>query len=378
MEFLSLTSLLSAALTLVYGFLVLTFIRGWHKLVNFSPIQSVPETSVSIIVAARDEELNIIRTIEDLVAQNYPKHLTEIIFIDDHSTDRTAEIVSSYANLGVKLIRLNEDQALNSYKKKAIQTAIGTCSGDLIITTDADCKMGTHWLSTIVNYYEKQDYRMISSPVAYFEEKSFFERLQSLEFLYLIGLGASTIGNKRPSTCNGANLAYEKKTFYEVGGFQGIDDLASGDDELLLHKIAAKYPDKIGFLKNRSAIVYTHAKENLQSFLQQRKRWASKSTRYKNKAIIVLGVFVWVFNVSILANFITGLFFPGFLIVTFYQLLVKMSLESLFLWDVTGFAKRRGLLILIPVLTVLHILYMVYIGIAGNSGKYNWKGRMVR
>ena len=378
MELLSLTSLLSAVLTLVYGFLVLTFIRGWHKLVNFNPVQTTPRTSVSIIVAARDEELNITRTIEDLIAQNYPKHLTEIIFIDDHSTDRTAEIVLAYASLGVKLIRLNEDRALNSYKKKAIQTAIGTCSGDLIITTDADCRMGPHWLSTIVNYFEKHNYKMISSPVAYFEEKSFFERLQSLEFLYLIGLGASTIGNKQPSTCNGANLAYEKKTFYEVGGFQGIDDLASGDDELLLHKIAAKYPDQIGFLKNREAIVYTHAKENLQSFLQQRKRWASKSTRYKNKAIIVLGVFVWVFNVSILANFIAGLFLPGFLLVTFYQLLVKMILESLFLWDVTGFAKRRSLLILIPVLTVLHILYMVYIGIAGNSGKYNWKGRMVR
>lgn len=64
--------------------------------------------------------------------------------------------------------------------------------------------------------------------------------------------------------------------------------------------------------------------------------------------------------------------------VAFYQLFVKMILESLFLWNVTGFAKRRSLLTLIPVLTILHILYMVYIGIAGNSGKYNWKGRMVR
>ena len=378
MEFLNLTNLLSVVLTLVYGFLVLTFLRGWHKLVNFHPNKSTPVTKVSIIVAARDEEQNITRTIEDLVAQHYPKHLTEIIFIDDHSTDRTAEIVLSYANQGVKLIMLNEDRALNSYKKKAIQTAIGTCSGDFIITTDADCRMGENWLATIINYYETQHYKMISSPVAYFDEKSFFERLQSLEFLYLIGLGASTIGNKQPSTCNGANLAYEKKTFYEVGGFQGIDDLASGDDELLLHKIAAKYPDQIGFLKNRAAIVYTHAKENLQSFLQQRKRWASKSTRYKNKAIIVLGVFVWVFNVSILANFIAGLFIPGLLLVTSCQLVIKLVLETLFLWDVTGFAKRRSLLLLTPVLTVLHIFYMVYIGIAGNSGKYNWKGRMVR
>nr|WP_276898753.1 glycosyltransferase [Pedobacter kyonggii] len=378
MEILNLISLLSAALTLIYGFLVLNFIRGWHNLVYFTPQKSDPQTKVSIIVAARDEEANIAKTIDDLVAQRYPKVLTEIIIIDDHSTDRTAEIVLSYADRNVKLIKLNEDRALNSYKKKAIQTAIGTCSGDLIITTDADCRMGADWLATIVNLYEQKNYKMISSPVAYFQEKSFFERLQSLEFLYLIGLGASTIGNKEPSTCNGANLAYEKVTFYEVGGFQGIDDLASGDDELLLHKIAAKYPDQIGFLKNREAIVYTHAKETLSAFIQQRKRWASKSTRYKNKAIIVLGILIWIFNLSILANFITGLFIPGFLVITFYQLLVKMVLETLFLWDVTGFAKRRSLLILIPVLNVLHVLYMVYIGIAGNSGKYNWKGRMVR
>jgi len=378
LEILNLVSLLSAALTLIYVVLVLSFIRGWHHLTLSGIAISRPNTKVSVIVAARDEERIIKKTIEDLIKQDYPKELTEIIFIDDHSTDRTAEIVSTYATNGVRLIKLNEHGALNSYKKKAIQTAIGSCSGDLIITTDADCRMGVKWLSTIVNFYQERGYKMISSPVAYFEEKSFFERLQSLEFLYLIGLGASTIGNKNPSTCNGANLAYEKATFYEVGGFKGIDDLASGDDELLLHKIAAKYPDKIGFLKHNDAIVYTHAKENLSSFIQQRKRWASKSTRYKNKAVIVLGVFVWFFNVSILANFIAGLFFSGFLQVTFYQLLTKMILETLFLWGVTGFAHRRRLLVLIPVLNVLHIIYMVYIGIAGNSGKYNWKGRMVK
>ncbi|MBO9672711.1 MAG: glycosyltransferase [Sphingobacteriaceae bacterium] len=378
MEILNLNSLFSVALTLIYGFLVLYFIRGWHRLIYFNPQKSDPKTRVSIIVAARNEEANINKTIDDLIAQHYPQALTEIIIIDDHSTDKTAEIVLSYAHRNVKLIKLNEDRALNSYKKKAIQTAIGTCSGDLIITTDADCRMGPDWLVTIVGLYEEKNYKMISSPVAYFQEKSFFERLQALEFLYLIGLGASTIGNRKPSTCNGANLAYEKNTFYEVGGFQGIDDLASGDDELLLHKIAAKYPDKIGFLKNRDAIVYTHAKETLGDFIQQRKRWASKSTRYKNKAIIVLGVLIWIFNLSILSNFVTGLFIPGFLTLVFYQLLFKMVVETLFLWDVTGFAKRRSLLILMPVLNVLHIIYMVYIGIAGNSGKYNWKGRMVK
>ena len=335
-------------------------------------------TIVSIIVAARNEEAIISYTIEDLLKQSYPERLTEIIIIDDHSTDNTAGIVSSYAEQGVKLISLNESSALNSYKKKAIQTAIGECKGDLIVTTDADCRMGTEWLTTIVAYYEQNDFKMISSPVGYFEEKSFFERAQALEFLYLIGLGASTIGNEQPSTCNGANLAYEKKAFYEVGGFTGIDDLASGDDELLLHKMAARYGNKIGFLKNKAAIVYTHAKSTLAEFIQQRKRWASKSTRYKNKGIIVLGVTVWVFNVSIILNLLAGIFIFALFKVALAQLVIKIAFEFLFLLGVTKFAGRQKLLTLLPILNIMHILYIVYIGIAGNSGKYNWKGRMVR
>jgi cellulose synthase/poly-beta-1,6-N-acetylglucosamine synthase-like glycosyltransferase len=379
LEILNAFSFFSYLLTFVYVLIVISFIRGWSKLTDFErPIGKAGSTKVSIIIAARNEEQIISKTIEDLLIQSYPKILTEIIVIDDHSTDNTAQIISSFASSGIKLISLNESNALNSYKKKAIQTAIGQCEGDLIITTDADCRMGKDWLTTIVAYYEENDFKMISSPVAYFQEKSFFERAQSLEFLYLIGLGASTIGNNKPSTCNGANLAYEKKAFYEVGGFKGIDDLASGDDELLLHKMAARYENKIGFLKNREAIVYTHAKPNLAEFIQQRKRWASKSTRYKNKGIIALGVTVWAFNVSIILNLLGSLFFPGLFKVFLIQLLVKILLEFVFLIDVTRFAGRQKLLFLLPVLNIMHILYIVYIGIAGNSGKYNWKGRMVR
>ncbi|MFA4867072.1 MAG: glycosyltransferase [Pedobacter sp.] len=378
MEVFSVISYISLILTVLYLFVVLAFIRGWHKLVYYVPKNKVLTTKVSVLIAARNEAENIAKTIEDLIAQRYDKELTELVFIDDHSTDDTAEIIRSYASSGVKLIQLNEDQPLNSYKKKAIQTAIAAASGTLIVTTDADCRIGPEWLSTIVSFYEDHNYKMISSPVTYFEENSFFERAQTLEFLYLIGLGASTIGNKKPSTCNGANLAYERDAFYEVGGFKGIDDLASGDDELLLHKMAARFENGIGFLKNEAAVVYTHPKATLKEFIQQRKRWASKSTRYKNRSIIVLGVCIWLFNLSILVNLGVGVFSGFYFKLALVQLLAKMLVEFIFLYDVTSFAKRKNLLVMLPILNLMHILYIVYIGIAGNSGKYNWKDRMVK
>ncbi|MBP8067038.1 MAG: glycosyltransferase [Pedobacter sp.] len=360
--------------------IVITFIKGWYNLTLYQHIKPNASTKVSILVAARNEAHHISKTIQDLLAQKYPSTLVEIIIINDHSTDETGAIVSSFSNYGVKLINLNEDKILNSYKKKAIQTAIAQSNGDLIITTDADCRMGENWLKTIVSYYEENDYKMISSPVAYFDEQNLFEKCQTLEFSYLIGLGASTIGNGKPSTCNGANLAYERKAFDEVNGFKGIDDLASGDDELLLHKMAAKYGNKIGFLKNADAIVYTRAKTMLKDFIQQRKRWASKSTRYKNKTIVLLGLIVWLFNLSIVVNVILALIFQSgsFFQIFGMQLMMKILIELIFLNGVTSFFKRKQLLVLQPLVSLLHIIYIVYIGIAGNSGKYNWKGRMVK
>ena len=375
---LEIVSTLVVLLTFCYVTIVLYFFRGWNRLQYYRSGSKTGKTRVSILIAARNEEERIGDTIDDLLAQNYPDSLREIIIVDDHSTDRTPQIISSYSDRGVKLLQLKEDRPLNSYKKKAIAEAIHASAGDLIITTDADCRMGPDWLSQIVGFFEENDIKLISSPDAYFRERTVFEELQTLEFLYLIGLGAATIGNNKASTCNGANLAYRKDVFLELKGFQGIDDLASGDDELFLHKVAAKYPGKIGFCKSADAIVYTYAKENLKEFIQQRKRWASKSTRYKNKGIVVLGVTVWVFNLSIFASFLAGFFAPEYFRIAVLGVVFKLLAELLFLFPLTGFIKRRQLLFYLPLLSVVHIIYIVYIGIAGNSGKYNWKGRSVR
>ncbi len=331
-----------------------------------------------MLIAARNEEENIAKTIDAILKQHFPKELLEVIIVNDHSTDRTAEIIASYADQGVRLIELNEHEKLNSYKKKAISEAIADAKGELMVATDADCVMGPNWLKAIVSLYEEGSYKLISSPVLYHQEKSYFEKLQTLEFLYLIGLGAASIGLRKPSTCNGANLAYRRDVFYELGGFNGIDDLASGDDELFLHKVAQKYPSDIGFCKSVDAVVYTEAKENLKAFIRQRKRWASKSTKYKDKKVVALGITIWAFNLIILLNVVLGAFIPTLFYCFLGALFVKIMVELLFLIPMVKFASRRSLLLNLPLLSLIHIFYIIYIGIAGNTGKYYWKGRKVK
>ena len=374
----ALLSLPSLFFTGVYLCLLIYLIKGWNTVNRPQIKQTVFSTRVTVLIAARNEEEKIHLTIEDLLAQDYPKDLTEIIIVDDHSTDRTSAVISSYTDRGVQLLQLNIDKPLNSYKKKAIAEAIKLSKGDFMVATDADCRMGSKWLSTIVGYYETEKPVMISSPVSYFEEKSFFERLQALEFYSLIGTGAAFISNGHASTCNGANLAYRKDIFYEVGGFSGINDLASGDDELLLQKVAQRFPGKIGFLKHVDAIVFTHAKPNLKEFFIQRRRWASKSVKYKDKKVVALVVCLWLFNVSLVVNTGLGFYDSFFFKLVGLQLLLKFLFELVYLLPICHFFNRKKLMPLLIVSIPLYIMYYVYIGMIGNKGKYMWKGRMVR
>ena len=371
-------SVVSLLLTGLYLFVVSYLIKGWAALKRLPVSTSGFTTKITVLIAARNEAERIHLTINDILAQDYPKHLTEIIIVDDHSTDTTADIIRSYANRGIKLLQLNEDKPLNSYKKKAIAEAIALSNGELMVCTDADCRMGNKWLSSMVGYYETYKPVMISSPVAYFEERSLFERLQTLEFSYLIGIGAAFIGNGRASTCNGANFAYRKDVFYEVGGFKGIDDLASGDDELLLQKVAEVYPNQIAFFKNHDTVVYTHAKHTLQEFLQQRRRWASKSTRYKDKKVVALAVCIWLFNLSLLVNAFLGFYNIYYLKLFLLQFLLKYLIEVAFLLPITSFLRRANLVALLVILIPIHIVYFVYVGLIGNTRKYSWKGRVVK
>lgn len=92
----------------------------------------------------------------------------------------------------------------------------------------------------------------------------------------------------------------------------------------------------------------------------------------------MLGVSFWIFNALLLVNLMGTLFFKEALLVAVICISTKMVAELMFLWPVTRFAKRTGYLVYLPILSVLHIFYLTYIGIAGNSGTYQWKGREVR
>lgn len=374
--------LLIVTLTVFYGGMILFYHIGWLSLKLWNTESAKRETKVSVIVAARNEEENIGNCMHDLLSQDYPDDNFEVLIVDDFSSDKTAEIAKEISSPNLRLLQLknhiDEDERKIRFKKTAIEYGIENAGGDLIITTDADCRMGSKWLSTIVSFYESTGSRFIVSPVTFTEDSTPFERMQTLDFLGLMGITGGALAFHFPVMCNGANLAYEKKVFNEVNGFCGHDNLSSGDDVFLMQKADRKYPGSVGYLKNTEAIVSTFPQRTLKDFFHQRLRWTSKNASYSDKRITIILILVYLFNFTIICNALLAFIDSRFMQLLVLQLIVKLVAEFFFLLTVTRFFHRQKLIILFLPAQLLHILYVVVVGLLGNFISYNWKGRKTR
>ena len=379
-------------LLLGYSALLVYYRKSWGSIPDFKvEANSKLGTKISIIIPARNEEENIGYCLQSIIEQSYPAHLFEVLVVDDHSTDNTATIIKSYASNNVKLISLKDylsANEINSYKKKAIEISIQQSNGELIVTTDADCIFPKNWLTTIASFYESKRPAFIVMPVLISYGKKMIEVFQSLDFMTLQGITGASVHEKFHSMCNGANLAYTKEAFIAVNGFKGIDNIASGDDMLLMHKIYNQFPNNIEYLKSREVIVTTNPVSTIQEFFNQRIRWASKADQFDDKRIFIVLIIVYFLNVlmmvlpivALISNRSISIMNIQLSMFNFYAslLLIKTIFELFFLYPVAKFFNQTKLLWWFPIAQPFHIVYTVIAGWLGKFGKYTWKERSVK
>ena len=376
--------LLSASLIFFYAFFFILYIKNWKSLIYVNKSKNfTPQTLISVLIPARNEEDYILNCLQSILKGNYPPHLFEIIVIDDHSEDMTPQYVRNLGHPNVHLIELKNYVKLGEnqpFKKRAIEAAIGEAKGDLIVTTDADCIAPKQWLTLIAAFYETEGKRFIAAPVNFHEEESLFEQFQSLDYIGMMGITGAGVQGNFSHICNGANLAYEKKLFYEVGGFKDIDHVASGDDMLLMQKVARFYPKSLGFLKNAEATVLTKAKPTLKDFLSQRMRWASKSSSYTEVFTVFQLVVVFLFCCNFLFSLVATTFWDvQFIFIFILQVIIKFLFDYIFLNIMTLFFNRKDLMRIFLPAQFMHIIYIIYVGFSSNfKKKYIWKGRSVK
>lgn len=373
---------MSTALMIGYVVLIFRYIKNWKALPHWSiPETWTPKTSVSIIIPARNEADNIESCLESVSKQNFPAHLFEIILVDDHSEDQTADLAQQFIHSSItnQNLKISLVESEGSGKKAALHTGIKNATGDLIITTDADCIVPANWINYLVSYFEKHQPKFIAAPVNFHEEKNLFEKFQSLDYMGMMVITGAGIHGKFGWMSNGANLAYPREVFVELDGFSGIDNLASGDDMLFMQKVVNRYPNQIGFIKNKEATVHTSAKPTWASLLGQRIRWASKTGAYQQPQLVWTQSFVFIYCALIFAGILFSFFgdisVPAFLL---GLIVVKSATDYVFLKRASRFFGKPELIIGFVAAEVMHIIYIFLTGLGSLiKKKHNWKGRRV-
>jgi cellulose synthase/poly-beta-1,6-N-acetylglucosamine synthase-like glycosyltransferase len=335
----------------------------------------------SVMLAARNEAATLPHLLEALRAQSLPPQYFEVLIADDHSTDGTAALVAAAAPNVPFVLRLVALPAGTTGKKAALAAAEAQARATWVVCTDADCRPAPGWLrayAELVQAPRPTPLHFISGPVRLTPGGGWFDALLSLEFAGLVGVGAACIGRGRPTMCNGANLAFRRHTFHEVGGYADNQGIASGDDEFLLHKMHQRYPRGIQFLADARALVDTPAPATWRALLRQRVRWASKWPHYRTQAPQQLALLVLGANVSLALGLVAAMFWPPLRSWVVAAWALKLGGDIWLLAPVlTLLSRRRWLAAWLP-LQLLYAPYALAVGLAGQRGEYRWKGRQVR
>ncbi len=322
---------------------------------------------VSIVIAARNEEKNIPYLLKDLINQSANKNNYEVIIANDRSTDSTKKIIDQFSteNSFIKSIHIENKHTMTP-KKYALTKAIENSKGEIILTTDADCRVPREWINNMAQLVQNNDgivigYSKIESM------KSFLNEFQRIDFLGIMAANAGLLTHGIVCSGSGQNLGYKKKDFQSINGFNPVKDLVSGDDMYLVQSISSIKGTIFNY--DPSSFVSTLPKNSFANYFNQRVRWSSNSKQNlrSNPRFFVFLLSAFLANCSILFSLI---YFSSISILLF---LMKFLLEAFIIFIGTRLFSTPVSSLTYIIWNLMQPIYIPIIGVAGLIGKYSWK-----
>ena len=361
---------------LIYGIIDFKIFSGLNSLKNG---QATHTEGVSILLAAKDEAHQIAQCIDSLINQNYSSF--EILIANDRSTDNTLSILEEYSIRfpdKIKYLNIQDDDNLLGWspKKFAINELISIAQYDYILLTDADCIAPPTWTKAMMAEFEDGIEFVVGHSIYHKVSgmNQTFYGIQALDFISHMIVACGAIVKKFPITSTGTSLAYKKSWFKSVAGFEGVSDVPSGDDDLLLHKISNENPRAIRFCANVEAAVITYPASTPKALWEQRKRWASKTILYTPRVVSLL-LFVFIFYSYIFLGLIFSLLtlnpllFSSFTVMWF----LKTLADFIVMKKGTKTFHHPEFITYFTITSILHIPMIFFSVIFGIFSKFEWK-----
>jgi cellulose synthase/poly-beta-1,6-N-acetylglucosamine synthase-like glycosyltransferase len=361
----------------------LIIVRVGLRIMPRSPMieddESLP--TVSVVIAARDEETRIGRLLDALEAQDYPREKFDVIVIDDRSSDRTGDLVRERRSSGVRyqVLRIREEEGRQGRapKKYALARGIEKATGDVIVTTDADCWMGSRWLRALAGPFVDPDLGGATGVSRFVRDnhdpKPWWSDYESLEHLSYSVMAAGAIGAGHVQNAHGSNLAARREVYDRIGGYGSNDKVASGDDVFLLQDVM-KHGGKVIFIDRPEGYVFSKPVETAREWVNQRARWSSKGFYYPPfLAFLLVGTFG--FYAAATAAVPLALF--GRLPARWATAMIGMKLTAethIMQIGARRFGERLPVLKFL-ITELLHSPAIFYAGIRGQFFSFTWKGQ---
>ncbi|MCM8568670.1 glycosyltransferase [Gramella jeungdoensis] len=369
--------------TACYLGLITALIYGWKRLPDFRLYKIDVETGFTIVIPYRNEAENLPNLFKSLSGLHYPLDKFEIILVNDESQDQSKTLCEEFKrNFPEMNIRLLENVRRSaSPKKDAVETAIAESAFDYIATTDADCIVPANWLRGFDQEICDNNSRFIAGPVGFIQEagkrKALFKSFEEMDFLSLQSTTIGSFGLEKPFMCNAANMCYEKKAFMAHSGFSENENIASGDDVFLLQTLR-KNGLKVSFLNSSGQMVYTKFQRDLPGLINQRIRWAAKTTGYKSWFGKFTGIIVFLMNLLLIIY--AGLALVGLVPYHYVMLafLLKFNVDFILIYKAAKFFKRESLMRSYFWCSILYPFFSVYVAGVSLFNGYEWKGRKFR
>ena len=307
-------------LIVFYIFATVAAIQVLYYLVFFSRVafykrqfdmDESPANRFSVIICAKNEELNLQKNLPTVLQQRYDIHHNpeyEVIVVNDNSEDDTKYYLRSiepgYAHY--RHIELKQAAKFIPGKKYPLSIGLKGAQYEHVLLTDADCRPASvNWLHIMSQgfsdgkeivlgygpYVKKPGF--LNKVIRY---ETFFSALQYLSFA-MAGVPYMGVGR---------NLAYKKDLFFRNKGFVNHQHLASGDDDLFVNTAANS--QNVAVVIDKQAFTYSEPKDNWSRWFRQKTRHMSTGKHYRFGHKLLLGMFS-------LSHFF---FYPAFIVSLFY------------------------------------------------------------
>ncbi len=358
-------------LAVAYLILMVLFAVGTWR--SRYPSDRASRPSVSIIIAARNEEENIGRCLRSMCGLTYPREKLEILVVDDRSTDRTAEIVRGFSakSDSIRLITAHQPTDHLRGKANAVNQGMGASRGEIILFTDADCEVQPGWVEETVKYYRGKQVGIVAG-FTDLAARHEFDKMQALDWFLLFSLAAAGIRLKHPFTAIGNNFSVSRAAYDAVGGYGSIP-FSVTEDYALFHAVTSEGKFEARFPLDPATLVLSRPCKTLGQLYQQKKRWFSGG---RDMGAGNLGFFSVIYLYKLLL--IVGL--PAMVVSgTWFPWLAKLVADFVVLLPTLTEFRRWRLLSAFPLLEVYLTLYVLLfppIVLAGSA--VTWKDRSFR